>query len=375
MEQLLVDAFNICYNSYLKHEDEKIGFCMHGATGLALCAHELAIELDDKDFLNKEVVIRERQFNSLVKDPSIGYGLSSMQFYLNSLSERDSFYEDIYEIEEVNKAFFNSALKSQCFDYYSGASGILLTFLVSNNRSEIGSMIDSYVKSLNNMFASNSIYTDSYGEDGVVKGVNLGTAHGFTGILLVLLKAYELGYKDNTRATINSLLHFIRSFEANFKSFICHYPQFVTKDDNKAYPSLTAFCYGDLMITYAFLKAGKLLGIDEYTEYGSGLAREFLMRTDVYGQQLCLCHGLSSIMVLLKYFYHYTGDKQYDNRKDMYYNDIILLFKSYLSDYTKSSEVKGFITNPSLFMGITGAIIAQLTVNNKSNYWEQILLV
>jgi hypothetical protein len=135
--------------------------------------------------------------------------------------------------------------------------------------------------------------------------LNLGTPHGLTGIILLLLIVKEKGF-DIDEEILNSMFEIIISFRfKENKKIECYFPSKVFKD-GRCNKSGLAWCYGDLMIAYAMLKYGILYKNDYYIRYSKIILNDSFSKKMIHSENLILCHGYSSLSLIYNMIYKKT---------------------------------------------------------------------
>ena len=100
------------------------------------------------------------------------------------------------EIDWLIEKEYNLSLSKNDMDYFQGASGYMFYFMMTKRCKRIDQLIAQYIQQVNENFEKNDWYTPFYLKDAnPVMVVNMGTPHGMTGILLLLLIVFENGYR------------------------------------------------------------------------------------------------------------------------------------------------------------------------------------
>ena len=107
----------------------------------------------------------------------------------------------------------------------------------------------------------------------------------------------------------------------------------VMKRDEEKIDSGIAWCYGDLMASYALLKAGILLKHSYYREVGYQMLLQLNERTDYVKNDLCLCHGHSSLILIYKRIYELTCDKSFRQRHLFWQEKTKMLLEVKITEY------------------------------------------
>lgn len=373
-QSLILNIFDLCrecvYNFPVKHN---IGF-VSGETGLLLCLYSL-FKLTNKKQYEKELYnLLNKQFENIDEELNLGRGSTALYLTLRWIKLDYLIDDQIDDIDLSIEREYNLALNKNNLDYYHGASGYLFYFLMKNKFARLETLLLRYSQQVEKNLHEGNWYTPFYQKGNTsIMVINMGVPHGITGILLMLLLAIEKGMKATVTPTVIKICDFLlksRFAESNKSLF----PSIIKQSGEKV-DSGIAWCYGDLMASYAILKTGLLLNDIYYTELGYQMLLQLNERTDYLKEDLCLCHGYASLIVIYKKIHQLTGEKCFKQRCDFFYQNSIKIFESKMKKYQKEHAHCDFFENPSLFAGFPGYFLSLLTWDIEDNDWEKCLLL
>lgn len=202
---------------------------------------------------------------------------------------------------------------------------------------------------------------------------NFGLAHGMSGHVALWTEAHARGYRPReTKELVAGLLRYIDHYRVEpgtlpTKGSHKYYPKSVIENDEAAweavkeetYHSRLGWCYGDINIAFAKIKAGKVFGRQDWLEEGLELARHVATRLDPADAQIStnafFCHGASGLVYMFGLLHQATGE------------DSFLTARRYYADYYQElwqlpryTELK--LHRPASFLdGVPGAVLATLS--------------
>lgn len=276
-----------------------------------------------------QVILDEISSNSY--DLTFFNGLSGVDFAFAILNKKYDVSNVINKITKIilsNYSFPKSTINIFPFEYdlIYGCTGIanLCTillksdFLNNNLKKESLNFLENYINyiykiqftqfnkhqpwwisSQNQMIKSDKIKF----ENGCY---NLGIAHGILGIILCMLRIYDLNInKDFCELIIKSLISELLSFKNILKGKIFFPPR--ATDENEIKDEMhfllqDGWCYGNLSVGYTLLKANKIIKEDKLQLLADSLIENSLVDVKELSRNLkspIICHGKSGFLLLL----------------------------------------------------------------------------
>ena len=374
MKQAFVYSLNSCLEIL-----EKIPFTSHnglvvGKSGLLLYLHHLSQKFQNDSYTEKIYDTLNDIFTQNINNYSFGYGITSFMWILEIINQEDILGEDINNIDSILEKECSLMINKNNLDYYEGALGILFYFSEKKIAyKNFDLLVYRLLQRLELNFQKNEWYMKIREENGEFsESINLGTPHGVTGILLLLLLI-----RNKTSLDVNSMIikmcNFLLSFRFHKQSSI-QFPSRVMKNGEKRLSNI-AWCYGDLMAAYALLKAGLLLQKNEFIEIAKSTLKATINRAETQKEELCLCHGYTSLSHIYKQVFLFTQDLTYLNASNRWKEKAINTYYKNWIEYKKNLDHKTFFENPSLFMGVPGILISIITWETGDERWLKCLLI
>ncbi|WDF56033.1 lanthionine synthetase LanC family protein [Mucilaginibacter sp. KACC 22063] len=214
--------------------------------------------------------------------------------------------------------------------------------------------------------------------------IDLGVAHGQSGLILVLLDIYKAGIlQPEIRGLIIGMLKYILGLERKPERADGVYSYFpVTIDENfartapeniKKYNDRMGWCYGDLNIALVFYRCADVLNMPE-----------LLIKADTLGRDTCtrlteeesgienahLCHGSASMVLMYNALYREQPLPEYMDTKNFWME----YTHNYIQNELKDPESNG--RAEQLLMGIPGVMLVLINEALGGNQkWQSIFLM
>lgn len=135
---------------------------------------------------------------------------------------------------------------------------------------------------------------------------NLGISHGILGIILCMLRIYDLNInRDRCKLIIDSLVLELLSFKNILKGKVFFPPRATDKNeikDEMHFLLQDGWCYGNLSVGYTLLKANKIIKEYKLQLLGESLIENSLVNVKELSKNLkspIICHGKSGYLLLL----------------------------------------------------------------------------
>ena len=367
-EPLLLHSMDLCCKYMQSHSGRNIGL-VSGETALLLCFYYFYKKSNHYKYKRLMLRLAEEQLEGINNNFDLSSGLSSLCLIFHWIKQDCLIRDQMEEIDLLIEREYSLSLNKNDMDYFHGASGYIFYFLMTNRCRHLDLLLSNYNQQVNEIFNRDNWYTLFYQKNNIPEVVvNIGTPHGITGVLLILLIALEKGYQFVIPTIIRTCEFLLTSrFSEMKKSF---FPSLIKQNGEKI-DSGIAWCYGDLMASYAILKTGVLLGNSYYTETGYRMLLQLNERTEYIKNDLCLCHGHSSLIVIYRRIYEITHDKLFFHRSLFWYKKANILLESQM----KIDRKDKFFEIPSLFIGFPGAFLSLLTWEFEECEWTKCLLL
>ena len=212
--------------------------------------------------------------------------------------------------------------------------------------------------------------------------INLGFAHGLSGIIIVLLRIYEVGIatqriEEIIRGAIKYLINTYREVDFLTGQY-SHFPTVVNeeypleaKENQKAYRDFLGWCYGDLNQVIMLYQAGNMFNEPSWILLAETVGDTTLKRTLNKGtkiKDMFLCHGSSGLSLMYQSLINISGNEKYRQGVD-YWQQVTL---QYLEDYHWDNTEN----NGSLLGGLEGVGLSLMTLNSGVDLlWKRVFLL
>jgi lantibiotic modifying enzyme len=294
------------------------------------------------------------------------------------------------DLNPMIKTFLKNQLLKKKYDLLRGATGsviYMLDYCLDKRYIKI------YVDSLfdNAIWESdNSCYWIfySFNEDKQILEyteniVNLGLAHGMTGIISVLSKIHALGIeKEKTYLLIQGAINYVLKTESYTQiSQFCGIVN--TEGNEKQNSSRLGWCYGDLGVGLSILKAGLCCDNPGWKNKGNSICLKTLERTvdNAYLDEHGVCHGYFGTMHMYNRIYNITKNTKFLEARN-YWFDLALEKRDFGLDdlglFQIDHEPNGFLkkyTTPGLLLGLAGVYLCNASIEQINYPWDSIFLL
>jgi len=264
-------------------------------------------------------------------------GFAYVSQYLNKRGIIDIDFKR--EFEGLDNQLFDYALTDidqEKIDYMHGAMGIFLYFIS-------GDLTFERIRKINCLFeklADKAVYT----KDGAhfvnlglerltIQHRDLSLAHGLSGILLLLLKAYPYLHDIATaRKIIEEGIRFILTYElpirfpdSEFSMFPCSFRVDTIEIDRF---NRLAWCYGDLNIVLLLYRAASVLENVDFKILADSIGTKTVLRRDYVSTMVNdthFCHGSSGLTLFYDTLYKESGLSIYANASEYWHDKTLEL--------------------------------------------------
>lgn len=293
------------------------------------------------------------------------------------------------------------------YDVVSGLSGSLYYLLdLSWSKDEMGKLKDviSYLIDLTKLYnyKGNSIMRFHINRENQIRNdekeeflngnFNFGISHGMIGPLIVLSKAFNLGYKvDGLQESIVELFRLYEKFKV-YKGNIALWPSqlsleeyLIGKCKKENYHLASSWCYGNISIARGLQKVAKNMGWNEKeNSYKSDLINIINQPSSNYNlYSPALCHGYSSILSIRTFSYMGDRDYQYINNIEENIDIIIKVFEEnniYIENHKEilkdeDNFIEGYFEDLSLLNGVSGISLSLLSIVSDDISYGKLLLI
>lgn len=376
------NLFYDCFQTFMENAEKECNIGLaSGQSGAILCSDALYRDCGKDTFREIRDKLIDKEAGKVINRYDAGSGLAGFALTLKWCK----LYKDVIGTQDaivkkrLEMALLGYSAKSQ-LAYFEGAAGILLFFLQDAGMKEYDKLrvyCSFYSKCVKESLEKRSLYSPLNFKGEAVRCINLGTPHGLTGILLVLLMAYRATEMQEVKeAALETCRYIVSNMN---RSGPWHIPCGITQS-GRPLDSGIGWCYGDLTTAYALMQAGDTLGADDFKELGLRLMLSCKERIDKQKsnyKNLCLCHGLSSLFLIFKKTFELTQHPSlkcaYKEYKERFHALLEKKFASFIAG--EEDADRSFFQDPSLFYGVCGCILCLSAGDAEEGSWQSALLL
>lgn len=204
---------------------------------------------------------------------------------------------------------------------------------------------------------------------------NLGIAHGVPGVISFLSAARDLVDDGRAEDLLEGAVRWVLSQEQS--SGALRFPTWVTPD-GVAVQSRLGWCYGDLGVACALLRAAESTGNLEWRKRGIAAAERCLEHLAVADfDDVCLCHGLSGIGHSLNRIHQATGDDRFRQGAISAFTGVCELWDPDGATWSGFPIAKHYGRDiPSLLEGTAGVALALLAATTtQTPGWDRMFFM
>ncbi len=283
------------------------------------------------------------------------------------------------------------------FDTLHGSIGKLLFYIDPEYKDQqrTKTLIDQFLTSLyknkNEGFNGFFWYDSNESEKGLI---NLGMAHGISGVLAFLVRLKELKYDHSLldpliEGIINSLFSF-RNKITTVSGFPDHYAEDI---NSRNINSRLGWCYGDLGITHTLVYAYSVLKRNDLLQAAIPILEKLILRT-ISNSGLThferysffdngFCHGISGIAYMLQKINNHLESPQINKRVMYWKNQLLHNLETQLSIegdiyypwYRQNKEYSYTLDKECMLDGLCGTGLVLLSMNYNKFDWSDMFLL
>ncbi|MEN8224879.1 MAG: lanthionine synthetase C family protein [Bacteroidota bacterium] len=300
------------------------GGLMSGAAGLACFYAYYADWTGDLLFDRLVAEVLDQALNppaGLFPGPKFSDGLAGIAWIIDHLKSKGLLTYDISGIfDQLDPVLYDFMMKEIAdgrYDYLHGALGIALYFLRDTENRKYSSYLEELVKELHahaQADADGSIRWHSVLDaDSGLKGTNLSLSHGMASIIIVLSRIRDAGIaQERCESLIEGGLKFMQKQRLAKDKHISIFPSWALENEKEPHYSRLAWCYGDLGIGMAYLRAGQLQSNSGHAMEGMDILIKSSGRKDLQENKVHdagICHGAAGLALIYNFLYQRSERK------------------------------------------------------------------
>ncbi|MDR6761953.1 lantibiotic modifying enzyme [Flavobacterium sp. 2755] len=325
-------------------------------------------------------------------DSSLAFGLGGITYALQTayqLNQKDKIDPDWFD--DLNTLLAESTarfLEIFDFDFFRGASGLITYILKFYPEKEL---LSKFVTTLYEkaVWDGDGCYWIFYSFDPVNKTftyreelVNLGLAHGISGIISVLSELYKKGIAQNEcYKMIEGAINYLRKIQSN--EHLSQFPPIFNLNSTSQEESRLGWCYGDSALGLCILKAAKYCKNESWYTFGEEICRKSAERkiNESLLEEHGICHGYFGTMHIYNKLFENTGKSVYKEAKEYWFDTGIAerdfnlnSLGFYQTDYNAEYKPEKRVTY-GLLQGLSGILLCLLSYNGTQYPWDDLLLM
>jgi len=396
IEDLLPHVANTVVRNY--HRTKDLGV-LSGKMGIALFLFNYAEYSGDVNY--KEIAIKilidsVEQLNDGYSLPTYCSGIAGMCWGIEHLNSKNLIDIDIDELVSPLDSYFHEEMKKEIvnenYDFLHGALGYGFYFLnriKHTKKHQLSILYLNHIEELifdlnelaireDNFIKWESVLDRKTGQ----KGFNLSFSHGISSVIYFLHSALSF---TNNKSLVLELLdgstNYLLSLQADDFSKISKFPSWVNPNEEVAYNSRIAWCYGDIGIGLALTYAGKSLNRSHLKKVGLDVLLHVAKRykhNDSLVVDSGFCHGSFGNAYIFNCL-----NKKY--KKTVFQESMEFWLEDGLQRYTGNKHmpfkqfdwIQGeYVQNISLLEGLSGIGLVMIDfLSDSENTWDECLML
>jgi len=371
-------------------EGRNDGF-LGGRLGLCFYYYHGYKVLEEKPLADRAGRLLDEVFDNLnsgnprLAGSALSNGGAGLGYAINFL-EKEGLIE--FEVEKefagLDKYLFKTALsqiEEDCIDYLHGGMGAVLYF--SERKPSV--LIQHYLDTLVAKVCGRAVEEEAgtWFRNYMLKNqdkedINFSLSHGLTGILLILIKAYERStHKDLIRQVVANGVRFIlrHKMDVDYDGDVYSFFPLIIRHGTKELfaPGRLAWCYGDLNEVLLLYRAGKLLDDKNMLKLADLMGTQTLLRKESKStlvKDTHFCHGTAGLAQFYKTLFRESQVAAYADGYEYWIEQTVLLLDNDLE--------KGFYTGKECdyLEGLVGVAFTLLSyISDKELRWSESLLL
>lgn len=308
-------------------------------------------------------------------------GLSGILYLFEFLKENELVEIDISDVKESFEEYLIRMMRNDIlgdnYDFMHGALGIGLYFLKSKTHEEIIQELITFLLNTSEIDSESGgvKWKSKIDEDFI--GYNIALSHGMASIVLFLCRVIENGYgNDKVKELLSKIVKYVLYQEIDVNKYGSFFPTYSKESSIPLSGSRLAWCYGDLGIAYAILRAGEVTKSQNWVDKGLSILLQSINRkSNVYKSGIC--HGCSSMLMIYQHMFIKTKIPAFAEGVEYWIQKSLELscHQDGPAGY-KSYYMKKWVSDYSLLSGISGIGLNYLSyLENDNSCWDEIFLL
>lgn len=397
LEEKLEEISSILKKEY--KENDQLGV-LAGISGIALFHFYYSKYLDTDKQADIGVEILEEVVNRINEGyqfPTYCSGIAGAGWVFEHLSEVDFMESDndelLSELDDYLFQVMNYDMQSGQFDFLHAGIGYGYYFLKRYQNTKSDELKDRYKTYLNKIISDLNEHAqdDEHGvkwesrldiETGL-RGYNLSLSHGMSSIVIFLSKLHEYSdFKDTVTPLLKGAVGYIGSHEIKGDELYSLFPSWITEPPQEGSRSRLAWCYGDLGVGLAFLKASETLNdasLNKKALYILEHAANRKTAEETGIRDAGVCHGSYGNAQIFNRLYTKTGNKLFKEAARYWIDEGIKMavFEDGNAGYKQwNGADEDWESRISLLEGIAGIGLTIIDhISDFETHWDECLMI
>ncbi|MCC6460666.1 MAG: lanthionine synthetase C family protein [Saprospiraceae bacterium] len=383
----LLDRINYTLNQTVPGYNGLLG----GNSGFALYQFYLYRVLGEQQFSEKAESVLDNIFETVnSEDPrltgtSYAVGAAGFGYLMNHLVGEEHLDFDLEEsLAELDEHLFQTAvseIETGQLDFLHQAAGILHYFASKPSIEPHRARLETLLNAIDAQALRDELGWRHVSSFGPRSGIHydLSTAHGLSGLLLILMNLYENGLpSEQIRNIVREGTRFLLYFQRNTNAAelrLSAFPLSVEIEHLQPdYSNMLAWCYGDFGPALVLARAGRLFQNDEWLEAAADMAQTLSRRLSVehnlVQNDAHFCHGAAGVAQCFRALHRYLPS---DELWQAYQNWIDITLNLMDDDLENGTYVGKEI---GLLEGMVGVALTLLSALSEDDLrWDKALLL
>lgn len=287
------------------------------------------------------------------------------------------------EFEFVDDFLFKIALEwldNDATDYLHASLGILHYFIDRLPHKKLSKYAQEIVKRLSSkaIIDEKGLRFQNTTLERIEPEYNLSLSHGLSGVLLILLRAYEKNIeKEIISGMVSNGIKFLLNFRQETpenNQNLSTFPSTVTQKDFKTYyGNRLAWCYGDLNQVLLLYRAGKTLNVPLWTKIADEVGLATTQRTknsETAVSDAHFCHGAAGVAQFYRTLYVESKLEQYYEAYQYWISQTAILLEDELKrNFYAAKEC-------DLLEGLPGIALTFISyLSDEEHHWNKLFLL
>jgi len=385
IKQILKQIDRVIDSSKIPDHDS----ALTGKAGLALYQFYSGKILNDKSKLKKggkllnSIYSRLPDGNKTLTDHSLASGISGLCLALSILSEDGCIDFDIeqnvsnYDDYLISKS--RDELANKKVDFLNQSLGVVYYFTTRMLTDKTKVVLENYVDDIISASIQDETGARFLNSSGPITGniYDMSTAYGLSGILMILLKIYDLGIKqEEIKSFVLEGVKYILKFyiaKPNPNKEQSMFALGVDKNGEDAqYSNMLAWCYGDMNQLALLITVANTFQMDEWDRIIKNVTRSLCTRTfeESLVRDSHFSHGASGVAYLFQYLYDISGNEKFLTAKNTWLDTTMAQLSKDLKENIYKNKETQFLEG---LVGVGFVLLSEISPERLA--WSKLLLM